>query len=484
MSLTGALNSAMSGLRFNSRSSNVISSNIANASTPGYARRTLSISSNGAHLSGGVRINGIERHINTQIVSDRRLASAEFVYRADTAQFLTAVEDLVGTPDLAGSLSSRLSDFESSLITASSRPDAVERLNAVALSARDLADAINSAADGVQDSRTRADRSIATQVDRLNVALSSVQELNSKITAAGSQRLDTAALQDQRQTIIDEISEMVPVRVLPRDQGTVALYSTGGAILLDGTAAEVGFEPANVVTPFQSIDDGTLSGLTINGFAVSTSSLSGKLHGGSLGAQFEIRDELAPEAQTQLDALARDLIERFEDSTVDPTLVPGQPGLFTDQGAGIDPLTELGLANRLSLNSLVDPDQIGETWRIRDGLGAAAPGDAGNAQLINALVDTLSTTRVPNSGDFGVASYSALDLTSTFSSQLGSNRLREDQLLTFASVQLNELTELELADGVDSDVELQRLMIVEQAYAANARVIQTVDEMMNTLLGI
>lgn len=484
MSLTGALNSAMSGLRYASRSSNVISSNIANASTPGYARRTLSISSNSTNFTGGVQINGVQRHINTQIVSDRRLASAEFVYRADTTRFLTSIEDLVGTPDSAGSLSSRLSDFENSLITASSRPDATERLDTVALAARDLAKTMNDASDGIQTARTQADRNIAAQVDQLNIVLNSVKDLNSKITSATVQGLDAAALQDQRQVLIDEISEMVPVRMLPREHGTVALYSTGGAILLDGGAATIEFEAANVVTPYMSIDDGTLSGLTVSGFSVSTTSLSGKLRGGSLGAQFEIRDELAPAAQVQLDAMARDLVERFEDPAVDPTLAPGQAGLFTDQGTVLDPLAEVGLASRLTLNALVDPAQDGETWRIRDGLGATAPGDAGNSQIINALVDTLSATRVPNSGNFGVASYSALDLTSTFSSQLGTDRLREDQLLTFASVQLNELMELELADGVDSDVELQRLMIVEQAYAANARVIQTVDDMLNTLLGI
>ena len=282
--------------------------------------------------------------------------------------------------------------------------------------------------------------------------------------------------------LIDEISEIVPVRVVPRDFGAVALFSTGGAILLDGSAASVEFEPSNVVTPYMSLENGTLSGLTIAGFSVSTSSETGRLRGGTLGAQFEIRDELGPEIQTQLDALARDLIERFEDPAVDPTLTPGQPGLFTDQGAAFDPLAEEGLASRISLNALVDPAQTGETWRIRDGLGGAAPGDIGNSVIINALSDALSNARAPASGDFGVGTFSALDLTSALSSQLGTDRLRSDQQLSFASAQLNELTQLELADGVDTDVEIQRLMLVEQAYAANARVIQTVDDMLDTLM--
>ena len=452
--------------------------------TPGYARRTLSISSSATGNSAGVQINGVQRHIDTQLISDRRLSGSEFGYRSETTNYLTRIENLIGTPTQAGSLSARLADFENSLITASSRPDAIERLDAAALGARDLAKSINTVADGIQDARSDADRSIDAQVTRLNDALKAVEEINVRITASNAQNLDMSALQDQRQVLIDEISEMVPVRVVDRDHGTVALYSTGGAILLEGRAAEIGFEPSNLVTPYMSISDGSLSGLTINGYAVNTNSTSGRLHGGTLGAQFEIRDELAPQAQTQIDALARDLVERFEDVAVDPTLGPGDPGLFTDGGGALDVTQELGLANRLALNALVDPAQGGETWRMRDGLGAAQPGNIGDATLLNALTDPLTHQRTPGSGSFGPSLFSATDLTASLSSQLGSDRLREDQKLSFASTQFYELTQLALAGGVDTDVELQNLMIIEQAYAANARVIETVDQMFDTLMRI
>ncbi|MEM6371978.1 MAG: flagellar hook-associated protein FlgK [Pseudomonadota bacterium] len=484
MTISSALNSAMTGLQAASRASGLVSSNIANALTPGYARRTLSIGSMSIADAGGVQINGVNRQVNAQVIADRRLAGSDFGYRTATSKYMNRVEDMVGTPDQAASLSGRLASFENGLILASSRPDAVERLDSVALNARDLAQSINSIADGIQESRKNADRSIADQVTRLNDTLQAVQTLNRRITAASGQLNDTSGLQDQRQVLIDEISEMVPVRVLQRDHGTVALYSTGGAILLDGRAAEIGFEGSNTVTPSMTVDDGSLSGLSINGISINTSSASGRLHGGTLGAQFEIRDELAPQAQLQIDAIARDLVERFESSAVDPTLSPGQAGLFTDSGAALDPTVELGLAQRLSLNALVDPAQGGETWRIRDGLGAALPGDAGNAQILNALSDAMSQTRIQASGSFGTSLLSASDVAATFASKLATDRLREDQQLSFASAQFYELTELELADGVDTDVELQNLMVIEQAYAANARVIQTVDEMFDTLLRI
>lgn len=482
MTLTSALNSAMSGLHAASRASELVSSNIANALTPGYARRTLAISSQTTGHAGGVRIDGVSRQIDTQVIADRRLAGSEFGYRATTSTYMTRIEDMIGTPDQSGSLSARLADFQNNLITAASRPDAIERLNSTAFAARDLANNINAVAEGIQESRSSAERSIADQVSRLNDALTGVQDLNSAITRAGARNAETSALQDQRQVLIDEISEMVPVRMVDRDHGTVALYTTGGAILLDGSAVEVGFESANTVTPFMSVDDGSLSGLTLNGYSVNTTSTSGRLHGGTLGAQFEIRDELAPDAQKQIDAMAKDLIERFETSSVDPTLTSGEAGLFTDAGAPLDPMLENGLANRLSINSLVDPDQGGETWRLRDGLGATTPGLSGNATLLNALSDALSVARIPSSGNFGPAALSAVEMSASFASQIGSDRLRQDQLLSFASAKFYELTERELANGVDTDTELQNLMIIEQAYAANARVLETVDQMFDSLM--
>jgi flagellar hook-associated protein 1 FlgK len=274
------------------------------------------------------------------------------------------------------------------------------------------------------------------------------------------------------------------VRQVPRENGQIALYSTGGAILLDGGVADIEFSAVNQVTPYMTLENGDLSGLTINGYPVRTSSDRGALAGGTLGAQFEIRDELGTNAQTQLDALARDLIERFQDPTVDTTLNPGDPGLFTDAGLAFDPLNEVGISARLSINAAVDTRQGGEAWRIRDGMNAAVPGDVGDSRLLRNLSETLTKTRVPLSGDFGAGAFSASNLVSALTSQIGAQQYQAEKLLSFSSSQYDELKQQILADGVDSDAELQRLLIVEQAYAANVRMIEAADDMMQTILRI
>lgn len=481
MSISSALSNAMTGLGAAGRSSSVISSNIANAMTPGYGVRNLSLSSS---QLGGVSVDGIVRNVNQSLLTDLRFANAAFSNDTTRTNFLTRYEDALGTPDEPNSLSARLAEFESSLITASSRPDAPERLSGAVNAARDLADLLSKTSASVQQSRSEADTNIGKQIDTLTTNLTGVKELNRQITRTLTLGGDPSALYDIRQGLVDDISTIVPVRQIPRDNGQIALYSTGGAILLDGNTAEFGFDPVNQVTAYMSLGAGTLSGLTINGFDVRTDSDRGALSGGTLGALFEVRDELGVQAQTQLDALSRDLIERFQDPAVDPTLAIGDPGLFTDEGIAFDTLNEVGISSRMAINAAVDERQGGDSWRLRDGINAATAGDVGDSRLIQSLSDALSVIKTPASGDFGAGSFSAINLASALTSQLGADRFQSEQRLSFSSTQFDELTQLMLTDGVDTDQELQRLLIVEQAYAANARMISAADEMMQTILRI
>jgi flagellar hook-associated protein 1 FlgK len=484
MTISGALSNAVLGLRAASRGAEVVSTNISNALTPGYARRVLALSSQSSGGLGGVQIDGIVRIVDASLAADRRMAEAEHLHADSRSHFYARLETFIGTPDDPASLTTRLAGFESSLISAASRPDAPERLTTGVAAARDLATSINQASAGIQEQRGQADQTISAMVDELNIALEQVVALNIQITAAQSKKHDVASLMDQRQQVVDQIGALVPVREVPRDNGQIGLYSTGGAVLVDGTSAVIGFEKVNVVTPYMSLSEGTLSGLTINGQSVRTDSERGALRGGALGAQFAIRDDYGVAAQAQVDLLARDLIERFEDPAVDPTLSSGDAGLFTDNGSALDPLDQLGLAARLTLNAAVDPEQGGDAWRLRDGVNAIAQGNVGDAALLQSLSDALNDARPLAGGGFGGGTFSAMSLSATFASDVAVSRTNAEQGLSFAASRLTELTERQLADGVDSDSEIQRLMLIEQAYAANARVIETVDEMMQTLLRI
>jgi flagellar hook-associated protein 1 FlgK len=458
--------------------------NISNATTPGYARRTLEVSSTSANFIGGVTANGVVRNNDPAIISARRSAQSDLGYASTVNTFLNRLETTLGTPDDPRALTNVIANLDAKLLQASSRPDAPERLESTVFAAKDLVAVINSTSRDLSVIRNEADASIAAQVTRLNAALEEVEDLNTRIAQINISGLDDSSLLDLRQNVIDEINEIAPVRVAARENGKVALYSTGGTVLLDGSARQIDFTQSNIVTPYMTIEGGQLSGLSINGTSIRTSSDNGGLPGGTLAAQFAVRDELATDAMSQIDAAARDLVERFQDPAVDPTLTPGAAGLFTDGGGPFDPLDEVGLAERLSVNSAVDPAQGGEAWRLRDGIGAAVAGSVGQAAQLNAFRDALSDRRVPASGDFGTSAISLSDLANSLMSRVGVQRLAADQSLSFAASSFFELSQSERAAGVDTDAELQHMILVEQAYAANARMVQTIEEMFDELMRI
>lgn len=484
MSISGALSNALSGLNASARAAGVASTNLANVLTPGYGPRALELTSQRGGSQGGVSVVGITRHVDLGVVGDRRLADAQLGNAQTRAGFIEQIERAVGIPGETGSLSARIAAFDAALVSAGNQPETSAWLQAAVVQAGDLAQTLNHISQEIQSGRTEADHQIAQAVEVINTTLERVQTLNSRIIATAKGGNTSAALEDQRQMAIDQLAEFIPIRQVPRDGGAIALFTPGGATLLDGIAARFEFTQSNIIAPHMTPASGLLPGLQVNGVAIATDRETGPIAGGRLAALFEVRDQMGVDANTQIDALARDLIDRFQAASVDPTRPPGAAGLFTDAGAPFSAPDEPGIAGRIALNAAVDPQQGGAIWRLRDGLGAATPGPAGNGTLLQQLQQALSQSGTMSSGDLGATSRSHSGHAAGFVSRIGQSRLTQDQEISFAAALQSELTELEMQGGVDSDEEMQRLLLIEQSYAANARMIQTLDEMMQALLRI
>lgn len=486
MSMSAALNNALSGLNTNARRTQVISDNVANALTPGYARRSVSIAPRVTAGEGaGVTVTGVARATDPRATGDRRRAEAASGESAALASAESRLLGSIGGIADAGSISARAVTWESALARLADSPESAALQADAAAAARGLVSGLNAASQETQGVRMDADGQIGLMVSEINSALESIRELNSDIERMTISGRDTAALDDARSREIDRISSLVPVRIAGRENGKIALYTPDGGILLDGRANLLGFEATGQITADMTLGSGALSGLTLNGEPISAGAGDGPLDGGALGAQFAIRDTLAPEAQGQLDALAQDLILRFEDPAVDTTLAVGDPGIFTDEGGAFDALDVIGLAGRLQVNAAVDPAQGGEAWRLRDGINAAAQGPVGLDTLPRALMAALADPVSAPAGAGFSGMFGFLDLVQ--SAVAGREQASADleSLAAFSGGRFTLLQEAEAAaTGVDTDKELSDLLVVENAYAANARVIETVDGLLKRLLEI
>ncbi|MEV8467326.1 flagellar hook-associated protein FlgK [Fluviibacterium sp. DFM31] len=483
MSISGALANALSGLNAASRSASVVSDNLANALTEGFGRREVELGTRASGAGGGVQIVSVDRVRTLTLLTDQRAASADLAGADTRSAFLARVQDLQGEPGSGTALTDLVSGVETALVAALARPDQLARQTQVVDALSQLVTRIAQTSDSIQVERARADAGIGQAVAQLETDLTQIAQLNTDIRKA-TMRGDAAnALKDTRQRLVDRVSELVPVREVDRGLGMIALMSEGG-LLLDGTAPTFDFQTTPVITAHHTAGAGLLSGIQVNGQPVDLTRDKHLLSGGRLAAMVSVRDDLSVTAQAQLDGFARDLLDRVSASGVDPTVAAGAPGLLTDGGGAFLAANETGLSQRLALNAAVNPAQGGQVWRLRDGLGAAAPGAVGDGAGLARLRDAMANAHPPASSALSGASRTAAGQAADLYTALGTERLSQDTALAHATARHAGLSEALQAEGVDSDREMQKLLLIEQAYAANARVISAAQGMLDTLLEI
>ncbi len=487
MTISQALLNATSGLSAASRRAGVTSNNIANALTEGYSRRDVSLAERVTGGQGsGVTVAGVTRATNAAVTYERRIADAELSFNGASADAMKRISNLLGGPEDASSLFQKYANLESSMRALAETPDSAPLQQKVVSAANDLANAFNRISSGYQKIRADADKEIGDRVAGVNDALQKIEDLNGSISRGYASGTDVSALEDQRQQLINKVNDSIPVRELQRDNGKVDLMTPEGVFLLAGTARTVEFTGVPNFSGDMEYAGGTgaLSGLSVEGKDITPGGPGGQnISSGAIAGLFNVRDNAVPEMSAALDALAFDLVGRFADPAVDPTLAPGDPGLFTDAGAAADVLTISGLAGRLEINAAVNPAEGGAAWRVRDGVNAVAPSAAGSDVTLRAMIDAMSEARAGEAGLLSSRDLSASEGAAHLASLAGAARTYAVDQETAAAALSQSLYEAEkMETGVDTDRELQNLLIIEQSYSANARVIQTVDQMIRRLM--
>jgi len=489
MSLSSALQNALTGLNATSKLAEITSGNLANALTDGYGRQIVTLSS--AVIGGygaGVAVAGVTRASSPELTSARRGADGELALGQARFDALEQLERSLGVLGDADSPPARTTSFEAALRQLAETPELAPRQAAAAATARDVAIKLNRISTESARIRRTSDDEITRQVTEVNGALGKIARLNRQIQIFASSGRDTASLIDQRERLIDRVASIVPIREQMRPDRVVELTTAEGLVLVNTRSQKIEFTPSPVITPAMRYDGGAgaLDGLSLNGVDITPGGPGSQaVTGGSLTGLFAVRDRIVPEFSDRVDALAGDLIGRLAAPGLDLTVASGDPGLFTDAGTAYDPSRLAGLAGRIQLNAAVDPTVGGNPALLRDGLGATTAGPAADGALPRAMLDALiaSATVIPVPGlpaapsllntAAGVAELTASARVSAETDVAGYSSSRE----FLASAEAGQI-------GVDSDAEMQALIQIEQAYGANVQVIQTASRMLDKLMEI
>lgn len=483
MSLTSALSIAQSALLNTSRQTSVVSRNVTESSNPDYARRNADLSS----LTQGARVAEIRRATNDVLFRQNMQAISAWSGQQTLSDRLDALRIAVNGVDNASSPAVAIGDLQEALQTYASNPSNSALGENAVEAARTLAHSLNQGTTAVQAARREADQNIAGAVDDLNGMLADFQDANGEIVSGTRAGRDVSDALDRRDALLKKISELVPVSTIKRANNDMVLTTSDGAVLFETVARPVTFE---ATTAFAAGTGG--NAVFIDGTALTPGSGGNTSAKGSIAAQLQIRDQVAPGMQRQLDEIARGLVSAFAETDPSGTQ-PDQTGLFTWSGGPAlpaDGAIEDGIAGSIQINAAMDPAAGGNAVLLRDGgaNGAAyvhngPPAQASFSNLLRGYGERLDAPMAfdPDAGLDGSTSVSAYA-----NDAIGwLENLRQDAAggaEAKAALSARSAEALSNATGVNVDEEMSLLLDLEHSYEASARMIKTIDDMLAALL--
>lgn len=458
MASFSSLNTALSALRYQQSALDIASTNIANSSTDGYVRRRVVGETVGAaaapavwarsnQIGSGVQHGGVERFADALLDTRVRREHARQSFLDLRAAVLARVETGIAEPGDSG-VAAAISGFRSSLQDLVNAPGSDAARSAVLSAGAILADAFNlqnrNILDEAGDQRARLVATVQ-EINDVSVQLASTNHVISASTAGGS---DLATLYDTRDQLALRLSELTGAESKIAADGTMDV-TLNGATLVTGSDASA-LSLTGGVNPDGTPGVGTVQ-LTATAPDGSTAVLAGALSG-EAGATIQLIDVDLPDYAANLHQLMSDLATQVNTAH--------QAGFDKTGAAGGDFFTydPADLSSPLSV-AFSNTDLIAAS-----GIGGAPNLDSSNADRVADSIEIEDGYQ---------------QLVNRFGTTVASaERLAANQQAMTSQV---DVAREQLA-GVSVDEETVNMVMAQRSYEAAARVMTTVDQILDTLI--
>ncbi len=437
-----------------------LQNNIANASTPGYRRQRVDMVTLGGHF-GEVGLRGVHTRGPDSIRSEFLMGQihkgqGDFGFHATRSSFAAGVERAM-MPSAGQHLGTNVEAFFDSLRQASTNPGGEIEGRSFLQEADLLAGRFRETAASLQRERVAMEGEAQGLVDSVNQNLQEIADLDRQIKQATQLSQPAGELMDQRDRLIQDVSEHLSVTVVSGDQGSVDLITPQGRALVEGGQARtVGIDSGRLPDQLHF----TLTGANDN--AQPLGAPGGTL--GGLAATYN--DTLATEVE-RLDALAFAFATEFNARHEAGFDRDGNPGEALFELSG----TAQGAASSLHLRQEISDDPALLAFAGDPG---EAPGGSSNLQDLLALHDE----PLVNGATFQESWQAGLnEVARTVSSAR--------QSAEAASASLAQLQEMEASiTGVSLEEEMIALSESQRGFEAALKVMQASDQMFSSLLSL
>ena len=361
----------LSGLQVAQRAIELIGTNISNVSTEGYHRQNALIEpfetdrASGVPI-GGARVKGYQRAIDTLLEKQILTQNPQLSQLSQEIMTLRGVESSFGSLDTEG-LGSELTKFFGALRELSGNPTSQSLREQAVWAADSLASTFRHIGGTLNDLDRQALTGAQSVIAEVNALALEIAELNGEIQTVSLAGGNPNLMADKRDQAVLDLAELVEVDTVVRDDGTgvvdILIWGTPLVVTDHAVEMEVG-----------ALSDGKL-GLSVK----DASSHDSDIRGGKLGALFALRNDIIEDIQTDLDALAGEVMLQLNKLHL--------------QGVGTsgshDGLTGVGIADpAATLDGWAPPIVDGEIHlRLVDTTGAAT----NRTVTVDASVDTMTT---------------------------------------------------------------------------------------------
>ena len=308
----------VSGLRASQGALELISTNLANATTEGYHLQRIKLSavtvgSGDQKLrTGGVAVDGASRAYNNLVEQQILLETSKHAENAEELEKLQGIESQLCQLE-NNILSGSVSDFFSSLSELSADPTSVPYAQQAAWTAENLATNMRHAGEFLDRLKGEIKAEVESVINNLNAKAIKVSELNTEIATIETQGFNTNVLQDQRDQMIKELTEIADVDVTRTDNGKVTVSAYGIPIVTSSKAV--------------AIESGLNHDSELGLSPVDHFNYHVNLSGGKLGGLLNMYNNVVPSVEDRINLLASEIIHGLNAIHAEGVTINGS---FTD----------------------------------------------------------------------------------------------------------------------------------------------------------
>jgi flagellar hook-associated protein 1 FlgK len=316
MTISLALNNAITGLNAAQAGLGNIAQNVANANTEGYSRKIVNQSAIViGGVSNGVNLDAATRLANQFLSNQMRDELSQYNKARAVDEFYQLTRNLFGPPGSDSSISDFMSEIFASFEAMANNPENAALRFDIVSAATTFSDNAVSMANDIQDLRFAADQEIKTSADRINEYLKKVEDLNGEISLAIAAGHAIGDLEDQRDLAVQGIAKELDITTTRRSDGKVTISTSTGVSLLSDRRREVVYTPASTLTAttnfaavrvFDLDPNGSLTGTGDQIVTGGTSStVTTTLRSGRIVGLLQTRDKELADLSATLDEFVR-----------------------------------------------------------------------------------------------------------------------------------------------------------------------------------